>query len=78
MRKARSGIIARRNEMLSTLTKQVTTIYTLVTTDMRGTIIDIELFDKEPTFPLTKHHSLYVGDINGGDTARIFPTLKAV
>jgi hypothetical protein len=78
MRKARSGIIARENEMLTTLTPQVTTIFTLVTTDMRGTIIDIELFDKEPTFPLTRHHSLYVGDINGGDTRRLFPALKAV
>lgn len=59
--------------MMTTLDINQATIYTLVTTDIRGTIIDIELFSSMPTFPLTKHHSLYIGSPNGGDTARIYP-----
>lgn len=59
--------------MLTTLSVNMTRIFTLVTTDSFGNIVDIELFSDKPTFPLTRFHSLYEGYPNGGDTVRIFP-----
>lgn len=59
--------------MLTRLSVNMTRIFTLVTADSYGNIIDIELFSEMPTFELSRFQSLYEGYPNGGDTRRIHP-----